>query len=116
MSTDLKTILKNRIINKWSLFCLISIPMSTLMVIAMMGVDMSTAPGVSEMIGFSVRFAVPFIYLVVAISSIQILFPGHLSMWLMRNRKYIGFMFCSCHGMARLVHFYNVLLFPRLLL
>ena len=62
MSTDLKTILKNRIINKWSLFCLISIPMSTLMVIAMMGVDMSTAPGVSEMIGFSVRFAVPFIY------------------------------------------------------
>ena len=54
---------------------------------------MSTAPGVSEMIGFSVRFAVPFIYLVVAISSIQILFPGHLSMWLMRNRKYIGLCF-----------------------
>jgi hypothetical protein len=93
MSTNLKTILKNRIINKWSLFCLISIPMSTLMVIAMMGVDMSTAPGVSEMIQFSVRWAVPFIFLVVAISSIQILFPGSFSMWLMRNRKYIGLCF-----------------------
>ena len=93
MSTNLKTILKNRIINKWSLFCLISIPMSVVMVIAMMGVDMSTGSGVSEMIGFSVRCAVPLIFLVVAISSIQILFPGSFSMWLMRNRKYIGLCF-----------------------
>ena len=93
MSTDLKTILKNKAINKWNLFWLISIPMCTIMVIAMMGVDMSTGSGVSEMIGFAERWAVPFIYLVVAISSIQILFPGPLSMWLMRNRKYIGLCF-----------------------
>ena len=93
MSTDLKTILKNKAINKWNLFWLISTPMCTIMVIAMMGVDMSTGSGVSEMIGFAVRWAVPFIYLVVAISSIQILFPGPLSMWLMRNRKYIGLCF-----------------------
>jgi len=93
MSTDLKKILKNKAINKWNLFWLISIPMCTIMVIAMMGVDMSTGSGVSEMIGFAVRWAVPFIYLVVAISSIQILFPGPLSMWLMRNRKYIGLCF-----------------------
>ena len=93
MGTDLKTILKNKAINKWNLFWLISIPMCTIMVIAMMGVDMSTGSGVSEMIGFAVRWAVPFIYLVVAISSIQILFPGPLSMWLMRNRKYIGLCF-----------------------
>jgi len=93
MSTDLKKILKNKAINKWNLFWLISIPMCTIMVIAMMGVDMSTGSGVSEMIGFAVRWAVPFIYLVVAISSIQILFPGSFSMWLMRNRKYIGLCF-----------------------
>ena len=93
MSTDLKTILKNKAINKWNLFWLISIPMCTIMVIAMMGVDMSTGSGVSEMIGFAVRWAVPFIYLVVAISSIQILYPGPFSMWLMRNRKYIGLCF-----------------------
>ena len=93
MSTDLKKILKNKAINKWNLFWLISIPMCMIMVIAMMGVDMSTGSGVSEMIGFSVRWAVPFIYLVVAISSIQILYPGPFSMWLMRNRKYIGLCF-----------------------
>lgn len=72
---------------------LVSIPMSIVMVIAMVGADMSTGAGVSHMIGFSVRWAVPFIYLVVAASSVQILFPGPLSMWLLRNRKYIGMCF-----------------------
>ncbi len=63
------------------------------MVIAMMGVDLSTGAGVSTMIGFSVRWAVPFIYLVVAVSAVQILFPGPFPMWLLRNRKYIGLCF-----------------------
>jgi len=93
MSIDLKTVLKNKAINKWSLFWLISVPMSVVMVIAMMGVDMSTGTGVSTMIGFSVRWAVPFIYLVVAASSVQILFPGPFPMWWLRNRKYIGMCF-----------------------
>jgi DMSO/TMAO reductase YedYZ heme-binding membrane subunit len=93
MSTDLHTVLKTKAINAWRLFWLIAIPMSTVMVVEMMGVDLSTGPGVSSMIGFSVRFAVPFIFLVVAISSLQILFPGPLPMWLLRNRKYIGLCF-----------------------
>jgi len=93
MSIDLKVILKNKAINEWRLFWLISIPMSVIMVIAMLGADMSTGPGVSEMIGFSVRWAVPFIYLVVAASSVQILFPGPFPTWWLRNRKYIGMCF-----------------------
>ena len=93
MSIDLKTALKTKAINEWGLFWLISIPMSIVMVVKMMGADMSTGPGVSSMIGFSVRWAVPFIYLVVAASSVQILFPGPFSMWWLRNRKYIGLCF-----------------------
>ena len=93
MSIDLKVILKNKAINEWRLFLLISIPMSVIMVIAMLWADMSTGPGVSEMIGFSVRWAVPFIYLVVAASSVQILFPGPFPTWWLRNRKYIGMCF-----------------------
>jgi sulfoxide reductase heme-binding subunit YedZ len=93
MSFDLKAALKYKAVNEWRLFWLISIPMSIVMVIAMLGVDMSTGPGVSSMIGFSVRFAVPFIFLVVAASSVQILFPGPLPMWWLRNRKYIGMCF-----------------------
>jgi len=93
MSIDLKVVLKNKAINEWRLFWLIAIPMSITMVIAMMGADMSSGPGVSKMIQFSVRFAVPFIYLVVAASSVQILFPGPFPMWWLRNRKYIGMCF-----------------------
>ena len=93
MSIDLKAVLKNKAINEWQLFWLIAIPMSIAMVIALMGADMSSGPGVSKMIQFSVRFAVPFIYLVVAASSVQILFPGPFPMWLLRNRKYIGMCF-----------------------
>lgn len=93
MSFDLKVVLKNKAINEWRLFWLISVPMSIIMVIAMSGADMSNGPGVSKMIQFSVRFAVPFIFLVVAISSVQILFPGPIPAWLLRNRKYIGMCF-----------------------
>jgi len=85
--------LKLKAINQWNLFWLISIPMSIVMIIEMMGVDMSVASNVSHMIGFSVRFAVPIIFLVIAISSLQILFPGPVPMWLLRNRKYIGMCF-----------------------
>ena len=93
MSVDLQSVLKSRAINQWNLFWLISIPMSIVMIVASMGADLSTGPGVSGMIGFSVRWAVPFIFLVVAISSLQILFPGPIPMWLLRNRKYIGMCF-----------------------
>ncbi len=85
--------LTNKALNGWPLFWLISIPMSLVMVVAMLGVDLSTGPGVSAMIGFSVRWAVPFIFLVVAISSLQVLFPGPIPAWLLRNRKYLGLCF-----------------------
>ena len=93
MSIDLKTVLKNKAINGWRLFWLIAIPISIAMIIAMMGADMTTGPGVSTMIQFSVRIAVPFIFLVVAISSLQVLFPGPIPAWLLRNRPYIGMCF-----------------------
>ena len=93
MNIDLKVILKNKAINGWRLFWLVSFPMSMVMVIAMMGADISTGPGVSTMIQFSVRWAVPFIFLVVAASSVHSLFPGPFSMWWLRNRKYLGMCF-----------------------
>lgn len=85
--------IRRKFFNEWRLFWLVSIPMSIVMVFAMMRTDMASAPGVSHMIGFSVRWAVPFIYLVVAASAVPVLFPGPLSMWLLRNRKYIGMCF-----------------------
>jgi len=93
MSIDLRSVLKSKAINGWRLFWLIATPMSIVMVMEVMATDLSTGPGVSSMIGFSVRFAVPFIFLVVATSSLQFLFPGPFPMWLLRNRKYIGMCF-----------------------
>jgi len=93
MSIDLKAVLKNKAINEWRLFWLISVPMSLVIAIEMLGTDISTGPGVSTMIGYSVRFAVPFVFLVVAASSVQILFPGPFPMWWLRNRKYLGLCF-----------------------
>jgi hypothetical protein len=93
MSNNLKSILKNKAINSWGLFCLISIPISIAIVVEMLGTDLSTGDGVSSMIGYSVRFAVPLIFLVIAASSVQILFPGPIPMWWLRNRPFIGLSF-----------------------
>ncbi|MEM8936082.1 MAG: hypothetical protein AAGC77_06715 [Pseudomonadota bacterium] len=67
--------------------------MSLLVIIEMFRVDLSTGEGVSAMIGYSVRWAVPFIYIVVAASALPKLFPGPFSVWVLRNRKYFGLCF-----------------------
>ena len=77
---------------------------------------MSTASGVSSMIGFSVRLAVPFIFLVVAASSSANTVSWIVLEVVVTQPKIHRDVFCSCNVVARLVHFYNVLLFPRLLL
>ena len=92
---DLKKALKHKAINGWGLVSLFAIPISILVIVEMLKTDMSAGEGVSHMIGYSVRFAIPFIYLVVAASSFHVLFPGPISMWWMRNRKYIGFCFAA---------------------
>jgi DMSO/TMAO reductase YedYZ heme-binding membrane subunit len=93
MSLDLKAVLKSKAINEWRLFWLVSAPMSVLLVVAVLFTDMSTPSGVSHMISFSVRWAVPFIFLVVAASALHTLFPGPFPAWLLRNRKYVGMCF-----------------------
>jgi len=98
MSIDIQKLLKNKAINEWRLFWLISIPISIVILSAMMESDLSTGAGVSHMIGYSVRWAIPFIYIIVGTSSLHILFPNLFSTWLMRNRKYIGL--CFAVGMA----------------
>ena len=92
---DLDKVLSSKILNGWRLFSVVTVPMSVMMLIAMDGMDMSSASGVSAMIAFSVRCSVPFIYLVVAASSLRILAPGAFSDWLLRNRKYIGLCFAA---------------------
>ena len=95
MKTDLGEILKRKSLNRWRLFWLVSGPISAAMLAAMAVRDLTTGPGVSDMIQLSVRCAVPWLYIAFAASSIQVLFPGVFSRWLLRNRKYIGLCFAA---------------------
>lgn len=90
---DLKSALKNKFINGWNLFFLVSVPISAFILAELIASDLTTGGGVSHMIGYAVRFAVPLIFLVVAAPALQILFPGPLPNWLLRNRKYVGLSF-----------------------
>lgn len=82
-------------LNGWRLFWLITGPVSIVMLIAMARTELSSGPAVSAMIQLSVRCAVPWLYLAFAASSVQVLFPGAFSLWLMRNRKYLGLCFAA---------------------
>jgi len=87
--------LKNKAINQWRLFWLITGPISIAMVIAMTGNELNSGPAVSSMIQLSVRCAVPLLYVVFAASSVQVLFPGPFGLWLSRSRKYLGLCFAA---------------------
>ena len=93
MNNKLKSILGSKLINQWNLFWLVTLFLCLANIIAMTRVDLTVVDGVSSMIQFSVRCAVPWLYLAFAASSIQGLFPGVLSQWLRRNRAFIGLCF-----------------------
>ena len=95
MSFEPGELLKHKAINTWNLFWLISGPISIAMIIAMTGVDLASAEGISSMIQLSVRCAVPWLYLAFAASSIQVLFPGPFGRWILCNRKYLGLCFAA---------------------
>ena len=92
---DVNKALKNKAINGWNLFWIITGPISLAMIIGMLRSDLSSGPAVSSMIQDSVRCAVPWLFLAFAASSVQILWPGPLSLWLSRNRKYLGLCFAA---------------------
>jgi hypothetical protein len=95
MSANLNELLKIKLINGWNLFWLITAPISGVMVLTMIRVDLSSAEAVSSMIQLAVRCAVPWLYLAFAASSLQVVFPGSFSRWLLRNRSKIGLCFAA---------------------
>ena len=84
--------------NAWKLFSVIVALMSLAVFWAMTQVDLSSSAHVSSLITFSVRLAVPWLYVAFAASSIMILFPGNFSRWLLRNRRMFGLCFAAGMG------------------
>lgn len=92
------TIWNNPRLNGWSLFALIVVPMCVAVWGAITATDLSSARGVSSMIAFSVRLAVPWLFIAFAASSLAVLIPGGFTRWLLRNRRIMGL--CFATGMA----------------
>lgn len=111
MAIDLSKILKNKSVNGWNLFWLITGPISIAMVIATAGANLASGEGVSAMIQLSVRCAVPWLYLTFAASSVHVLFPGLLTRWLLRNRKYFGLIFAAAMGWQALFILWMVIVY-----
>lgn len=88
-------LLKNKWLNQWRLFWLIATPISLVMVVAILQIKAWDALAVSSMIQLSVRWAVPWLFLAFAASSLLVLFPSALTRWLMRNRKIMGLCFAT---------------------
>ena len=84
--------------NGWNLFWFIVAPISISVVVVMLQLDLSRAENISSLIQYSVRCAVPWLYLAFAASSLQVVFPSDFSRWLLRNRKIMGL--CFAAGMA----------------
>jgi hypothetical protein len=89
---------KIKLLNGWSLFGLVVAPMCIAVAIAMTRVDLSSPVAISAMIQFTVRLAVPWLFMAFAASSLVIVWPGPFSRWLSRNRRMIGL--CFAAGMA----------------
>ncbi len=93
MSAKLELVLERGVLNRWPLFWLVTAPMCALMVLTASQYDLNNPADISRMIQYSVRWAVPFIYVVAASSALHTLWPNALSKWLRHNRPYIGLCF-----------------------
>ena len=95
MANKKKDLLQSKAVNSWTLFWLLTLPISLAMIIALARLDMTRGENVSSMIQLSVRCSIPFLYLAFAASSFHALFPSAISRWLLRNRKIMGLCFAS---------------------
>ena len=103
MNIILVNVLKHPVSNSWPLFWLLSSIANIAITSAVSHANLASPEDISYLIGYSVRWAIPFIYFVVAASSIRILFTGIASNWWIRNRKYVGLVFAVAmarHGVA----------------
>lgn len=85
-------------LNGWRLFWLVTAGMSLAVAVAVSRVDLAAPLGLSAMIQFSVRVAVPWLFLAFAASSLAALIPGAFSRWLLRNRRILGLCFAAGMG------------------
>ena len=100
--------LQYRVLNGWPLFYLIALLTLGGMVAGMLIIGISSPEDTIKLIRLSVQFASPWILIAFVTSALVTLFPGAISQWLLRNRRYTGLSFAA--GFAWQAVFIAVLL------
>ena len=100
--------LQYRVLNGWPLFYLIALLTLGGMVAGMLIIGISSPEATVKLIRLSVQFASPWILIAFVTSALVTLFPGAISQWLLRNRRYTGLSFAA--GFAWQAVFIAVLL------
>jgi hypothetical protein len=95
-------------LNGWPLFYLIALLTLGGIVAGMLTIDISSPEATVKLIRLSVQFASPWILIAFVTSALVTLFPGAISQWLLRNRRYTGLSFAA--GFAWQAVFIAVLL------
>lgn len=84
--------------NGWPFFYLIAGLTFAGMVAGWALIGTATPEATVELIRLSVQFASPWIFIAFVTSPLQKLFPGSVSKWLARNRRYTGLSFAAGFG------------------
>jgi sulfoxide reductase heme-binding subunit YedZ len=90
--------LKHRMLNGWSFFYLIAMLTFAGMIAGLVLIGTATPEATVDLIRLSVQFASPWIFIAFVTSPLKQLFPGSVSKWLARNRRYMGLSFAAGFG------------------
>jgi sulfoxide reductase heme-binding subunit YedZ len=91
-------LLAQRALNGWPFFLTIAAITFIAMSAATLVIGISTPESTVSLIRLSVQLASPWIFLAFAASALAQLFPGTVSGWLLRNRRYLGLSFAAGFG------------------
>jgi sulfoxide reductase heme-binding subunit YedZ len=91
-------LLQYGILNGWPLFFLIAALTFAGMMAGLILIGVQTPEATVNLIRLSVQIASPWIYVAFVTSPLLQLFPGSVSKWLSRNRRYFGLSFAAGFG------------------
>jgi sulfoxide reductase heme-binding subunit YedZ len=92
------SLLQHRVLNGWPFFGLVAGLTFAAMVAGYVLIGVATPEGAVNMIRLSVQLASPWVFLAFVATPMTQLFPGNLSKWLLRNRRYLGLSFAAGFG------------------
>lgn len=92
------SLLQPKLLNGWPLFWLIAFLTLAVMYAGFVLIGVSTPEATVNMIRLSVQLASPWVFLAFVATPMTLLFPGNLSKWLLRNRRYLGLSFAAGFG------------------